>query len=176
MMRKYVIGGLVGFVLALGVSVQAEEIQTAVGKVIQGEFPVTIGDKQFTNKAIVVDGTSYFPVREYGEANGYDVKFDADLGIILTKTVTDGTYSQPNLPNEPIPVDPPPKKTVAQIDEQIKALNINIWTMKAGIESSIKANDSRQIEYKERLKKYESELAELEKEKAELEKQQAPTK
>lgn len=83
-MKKLFIGILIGCGIGFAVSANAEEIQTVVGKVIQGEFPVKIGDKELTNKAIVVDGTSYLPVREFGEAIGYEVKFSADLGVTLS--------------------------------------------------------------------------------------------
>lgn len=84
-MKKYIIGGIAGFFLATTLSAHAEELTSLIGKTIQGAFPFQIEGKTIGTPAIVVDGTSYLPVRAFGEATGYDVSFDADLGISLKK-------------------------------------------------------------------------------------------
>lgn len=83
-MKKYILGGIVGFILAFTVSAHAEVV-SMIGKVIDGAFPVKVDGKTLDTQAIVVEGTSYLPVRAFGDATGYDVKFDADMGITLTK-------------------------------------------------------------------------------------------
>lgn len=88
MMRKYIIGILIGFCISFTVSAHAE-VANMIGKVIEGAFPIQVNGNTLNSQAIVVEGTSYLPVRDFGDATGYDVKFDADLGIILTKTVTE---------------------------------------------------------------------------------------
>ena len=93
-MRKYIIGMLVGFVLAFSLSAHAEDIKTAIGKVIQGEFPVKINGKQLDKNAIVIEGSSYLPVRVMGDALGLDVSFNADLGIELKKKETEATTKE----------------------------------------------------------------------------------
>jgi hypothetical protein len=83
-MRKYIIGILIGFSLSAVVGVNAEEIiSSIIGKTVQGSFPVKIDGKQIIEQAAVIDGTSYLPVREIGEALNKDVTFDANLGIEL---------------------------------------------------------------------------------------------
>lgn len=91
-MRKYVIGVLIGFCLSLGVGAHAEVV-TMINKVVEGTFPVTVQGNKLPVDAVVIEGTTYLPVRSFGEAIGYTVGFDADLGVNLTKTVTQATYS-----------------------------------------------------------------------------------
>lgn len=87
-MRKYLIGGIVGFILAFAGTAHAEVVDM-IGKVVDGVFNVKVGDKTLGTPAIVIEGTSYLPVSAFGEATGYDVSFDANLGITLTpKKVT----------------------------------------------------------------------------------------
>ncbi|MDD9267160.1 hypothetical protein ACFPES_09015 [Paenibacillus sp. GCM10023248] len=87
-MKKYIIGGLAGFLIATTVSAHAEEVTNLIGRTIQGAFPFQIEGKTLATPAIVVDGTSYLPVRALGEATGYEVSFDADMGISLKKKET----------------------------------------------------------------------------------------
>lgn len=89
------IGGIAGFLLATTLSAHAEEITSLIGKTIQGAFPFQIEGKTLATPAIVVDGTSYLPVRALGEATGYDVSFDADLGISLKKKEVQPTPPSP---------------------------------------------------------------------------------
>lgn len=85
-MKKYIVGMLFGFFIAFSISANASNISTLIGKVIQGEFPVTVNGVKLDKNAVVVDGTSYLPVRAIGSATGYDITFDSDLGIILKKS------------------------------------------------------------------------------------------
>lgn len=59
------------------------EVESMIGKQVQGQFPVKVEGKKLDVQAIVIDGTSYLPVRAIAEALGKEVKFDADLGIEL---------------------------------------------------------------------------------------------
>jgi hypothetical protein len=95
-MRKYMIGALFGFILAFTVSAHAE-VTNMIGKVIDGAFPVKVNGTTLQNQALVIEGTSYLPVREFAESLGMDVKFDANMGIELTrKTVTPIPIPNPN--------------------------------------------------------------------------------
>ncbi|MBA2936847.1 hypothetical protein HZF08_00845 [Paenibacillus sp. CGMCC 1.16610] len=105
-MKKYIIGGIAGFLLATTLSAHAEEVTSLIGKTIQGAFPFQIEGKTLATPAIVVDGTSYLPVRAFGEATGYDVSFDADLGISLKKKEV-----QPALPTPTPSPTPSPSAT-----------------------------------------------------------------
>ncbi|CAN7361868.1 hypothetical protein [Paenibacillus sp. LjRoot56] len=81
-MKKFILGLIVGVSVTAAGSAYADDI-VMVGKTIQGQFPVKISGSQLDTQAIVVDGTSYLPVRSIGEALNMDVKFDAELGIEL---------------------------------------------------------------------------------------------
>lgn len=75
------LGIIIGTALAITTSVYAADIQSLIGKTIQGEFPIKIEGKELSKKALVIDGTSYVPLRVFGEAIGYESSFDAELGI-----------------------------------------------------------------------------------------------
>lgn len=81
-MRKYLVGAVFGFCITFATSAHAE-VTTMIEKVVDGVFSVKVNGKTLANQALVIEGTSYLPVREFGEALGMDVKFDADLGIEL---------------------------------------------------------------------------------------------
>lgn len=99
-MKKYIIGAVFGFILSIGVSAHAEVVNM-IGKVVDGTFAVKVGDNTIDTPAIVIEGTSYLPVRAIGDAIGYTVGFDSDLGITLTpKAVT----QQPFKPKTPLPI------------------------------------------------------------------------
>lgn len=83
-MKKTIIAFIMGVALATTGSVYAEDISTLVGKTIQGEFPVKVNGETLDKKAIVIDGTSYLPVRAIGDSLNMEIKFDADLGIELS--------------------------------------------------------------------------------------------
>lgn len=75
------LGIIIGAALAITSSVYANDIKSLVGAAIQGEFPVKVDGKELSKKALVIDGTSYVPLRVFGEAIGYESTFDAELGI-----------------------------------------------------------------------------------------------
>lgn len=66
--------------LSLSPAVYAE-VHNMIGKKVQGQFPVTVNGVEIDVQAIVIDGTSYLPVRAIGEALNKEVKFSSDLGI-----------------------------------------------------------------------------------------------
>lgn len=88
-MRKYIIGALIGFSLSFAISAHAA-VENLIGRVVEGVFPVKVNGVQIEKQAIVIDGTSYLPVRAIGDALGLDVTFDADLGIGLTQKKVGG--------------------------------------------------------------------------------------
>lgn len=66
--------------LSLSPAVYAE-VHNMIGKKVQGQFPVKVNGVEIDVQAIVIDGTSYLPVRAIGEALNKEVKFSSDLGI-----------------------------------------------------------------------------------------------
>lgn len=174
-MRKYVIGMFVGCALSFAVSAQAE-IVSMIGKTIDGAFPVKVSGKQLEQTAIVVEGTSYLPVRAIGDALNMDVSFNADLGIELKQKEVTPVVNQTTTTKTQTPTVLTPEKKAQKlknIDDTIADLKSNIKGIQMGIEVSQKANpeDPDLKTYKDRMAKYESDISDLEKQKAELQNQ-----
>jgi hypothetical protein len=87
LMKKYVIGILIGFCLSFAVGAHAEVINM-IGKVVDGTIDLTINKKKMEYQAVLIDGTTYAPVRMLGEETGYIVKFDDVTGVKLIKKIT----------------------------------------------------------------------------------------
>lgn len=81
-MKKFLLGLSIGFMLSIPIGAHAQ-IASMIGKVVDGVFPVKVNGNSIENSAIVIEGTSYLPVRAMGDALGMDVSFNADLGIEL---------------------------------------------------------------------------------------------
>lgn len=129
-MKKLIIGTIFGFILATAAGANAQEVKNVIGEVIDGAFSVKVNGVELSDQAIVVQGTSYLPVRAFGDAAGYDIKFNPELGIELTK--------KSDIPTTPIetPVVTPqpttPEKTVA---DRINELRKEIESQTSRIES-----------------------------------------
>lgn len=74
-MKKYIIGAIIGIMLSTTYSVSAEVIDM-IGKKVDGSFPFKINGKRATQDVIVIEGTSYVPVRAAADLFGYDIDFD----------------------------------------------------------------------------------------------------
>lgn len=83
-MKKLLIGIALGLMLSIPVGAGAEVV-SMVNKVIDGEFVVKLNGKNLDTKSIVIEGTSYLPVRDLAERLNINVKFDATNGIELTQ-------------------------------------------------------------------------------------------
>ncbi|OMF00297.1 hypothetical protein BK124_11620 [Paenibacillus amylolyticus] len=88
-MKKYVAGFLAGALFTLAGAAFADDIQSLIGKKIQGETVVELNG-QALDTAIIVDGKSYAPVRTIGEAAGYGVSMQ-NKKIILEDKVSNAT-------------------------------------------------------------------------------------
>jgi hypothetical protein len=144
MMRKYIIGGLVGFILATAASANAEGVTKLIDQVVQGVFPVTV-EGNSVGDAIVVNDKTYLPVREFGEAVGYKVTFTEDREVILTKNEDATTPEVPVTP-QPSPTAPtqatgptedilvdvtlPKEKQINYLVDEIKTLEVTLPIMK----------------------------------------------
>lgn len=82
-MKKILIGIMIGAVAATATSAYAD-VATMVGKVVDGSFPLIVNGQKAEKDAIVIEGTSYIPVRAAGELFGYDASF-SDSKIILNR-------------------------------------------------------------------------------------------
>ncbi|MEN1985871.1 hypothetical protein [Paenibacillus hubeiensis] len=89
-MKKYVAGFLAGALFTLAGAAFADDIQSLIGKKIQGEAVVELNG-QTLDTAIIIDGKSYAPVRAIGEAAGYDVSMQNKKIILDEKTAATAT-------------------------------------------------------------------------------------
>ncbi|WP_134904481.1 hypothetical protein [Paenibacillus polymyxa] len=183
-MKKYVAGFLAGALFTIGATSFADEIQSLVGKKIQGETAVSVNGKSI-DKAIVVEGKSYAPVRSIGEAAGMKVQFGKE-GIALSDEPTKEIKPDP-VTTEPISETKETKTINEEVPVKLDQLNASIEEKKEQIKSLEKGISSQQLlisqgkdvesnkvfleGYEKSKKQAEESLANLEKQKAELEKQ-----
>ncbi|WP_339259604.1 hypothetical protein MKZ12_07325 [Paenibacillus sp. FSL R5-0713] len=139
-MKKYVAGFLAGALFTLAGAAFADDIQSLIGKKIQGEAVVELNG-QALDTAIIVDGKSYAPVRVIGEAAGYDVSMQNKKIILDEKTSSSPTVTIPGKGQN--------------VEEQTAKLNDRIKNVKEVISGiDIKINAIKEImaapEYVER--------------------------
>lgn len=122
-MRRYVIGGIIGAALTIGITAHAE-VSGMIGKVVDGVFPVNVEGELMDNEAIVIQGTSYLPVREFVEKLGYEVSFDMVEGIGLS--AAEEAKEQEPIEEEHV-IEPDPK-TEAPVEEvpSLESYNVRI--------------------------------------------------
>lgn len=169
-MKKFIMGLLVGVGIASSFNAYAA-IESLIGKEVQGEVNVKLNGSTIGNKAAIVDGSSYLPVRAIGEALGLNVDFQNSEVILNQKPievkqpVTESTNNQTTPTTTPAPER---KLNLDQIEGKIEQTKINIQGLKMVIEAGGGTTNPQYKEYSDRLAKYETELTDLEKQKAEL--------
>lgn len=140
-MKKMIVGGLIGAALTVGFTAHAEVTNMMIGKVVDGVFPVKLNGHTLHTKAIVIEGTSYLPVREFSEQLDMEVRFDMQEGISLYQ---EGHVpplvepeQEPETPaeepqeedREPSPNPAPTVPTVSEYNTRISALDQLIESM-----------------------------------------------
>lgn len=132
-MRKYIVGTVFGFILATAFSAHAEVVNM-IGKVVDGAFPVKVNGAAVDQQAVVIDGTSYLPVRAMGDALGMDVKFDANLGIELSQKAVVKTMATPSAtPPQPLMTPQEKQEQIQYVKQMIEMKNIAINGLKQSI-------------------------------------------
>jgi len=81
-MKKFFVGIIVGVILSMAVPAMAESI---LGKPVEGTFPVYLLGEKLSKDAIVINSTSYLPVRAVSEALGYQVRFENNQVLLERK-------------------------------------------------------------------------------------------
>lgn len=74
-MRKYIIGLTLGIVLTLGFSVGADSL---IGKTVQTTLPLVIEGERAEQDVIVIEGSSYVPLKFAGEIFSYDTSYNSE--------------------------------------------------------------------------------------------------
>jgi hypothetical protein len=164
-MKKMMVGLIIGIGLTLGASAYADEIASLIGKKVDGSFPLIINDKRADKDVLVIDGTSYMPVRSAATLFGYDVSFNADLMVILTKKIeaaanqpttdtvvkkptAEVVIKQPNTTKEiPVPTDPEENKD--EVIDKIKTKIIGVTSQINVVQDEIKKKEAliKSIQY-----------------------------
>ncbi|MEK8128350.1 hypothetical protein WMW72_10590 [Paenibacillus filicis] len=163
-MRKYIIGFVIGIGVssAFGASAAVEGI---IGKAIEGTAAVKIEGKKLDKESIIVDGSSYAPVRAIGEALGLDVGFK-NGEVILDKKKEATKVNE----TEDIPLDDKIKFTKEAKDGYEKSLERSQVLQNAAPEDQKSIYDNEIKVYKERIEQYKAQIADLERQKADLQK------
>jgi hypothetical protein len=157
-MKKFISGVVLGGILATSITVYGEEVKNLVGQAIQGTFPVKMDGEVLKNEAVVLDGTSYLPVREIGEKLGMEVKFTPETGIELNRP-------EPKLDDTGMPIGFWTKERLESAIESQKSL---IRTRETQLKLFSDAGPEGVAQMQKLLKEAQDKLADLEKQKAEL--------
>lgn len=164
-MRRYIIGALFGIALTLSASAFADEVKSLIGLEVKGEMQVYVDSKPLEDSAIIVNDTSYLPVRNYADSTGYKVTFNGEERKIML--------------NKETKVTTPTKEEQAIIDYQnsleyvkqhINDLKVSIAVQEIIIEPRSNRPESEVVTAKAELERLTAELAKFEAKKAELEK------
>jgi len=174
-MKKFISGLLVGMGVMLAFNVQAE-VTSFIGKTIDGQFPVTVEGETISSPGVTIEGKSYLPTRTIAELAGFDVKFDADLGIELTKKESTSAVTKEEVDSVNATVVEETAQDPEFIREQIENIDFMIGSKqrllvmpKHNLENA--KTEEVKNEALQQIQQIESEIAELEAEKAELQAQ-----
>lgn len=145
-MKKIFFGLIIGLVIGASSSVFADGI---IGKKIQNTYDVIVNGKKLDEKAIVVDGTSYLPVRKIGEVTGFSVKFDSKVGVTLT-----GNGGNAALDNEKVSNSSNSNKYQNMSIEELDKIYFDLVGEYAELRSDISLTQANLDYEKERIKNY----------------------
>lgn len=76
--------------MAFGVSAATNSL---IGKKVQNVVSVKVNDRQVKD-AVVIDGTTYVPVRSFSEASGYSIKFGKGEVLLTTPETINRTEEE----------------------------------------------------------------------------------
>lgn len=171
-MKKFVMGLILGVGIMFSVSVYAEEVVNYMGAKIEGQFDVKVNGQKIDQPALVVNGTSYLPVRTIAEMFGAEVKFDADLGIelISSKDSKDSAAKPSGSTSQIKLVQQEYERVVDELAAaQNKELELRNEINRIKTNHETKGQDTSDLENK--LSEYEAKIKELTEKKYELEAQ-----
>lgn len=180
-MKRIIFGILIGAVLTLTTSAYAEEIESMIGKVVQGSFPLTIDGKRAEKDVLVIDGTSYIPVRAASELFGYDVLFDPEGKVILEKKGATVQKVNPQLKELNDKIKETSRK-IEELDGEKKELQrLYDWLQESAKSEKTTVEEMEKYmvlpittkQYQEGVQRIDSELSTLQQQLTELEQQKA---
>lgn len=154
------IGIIIGSIMSFGVGAAADSI-SLVGKKISGESDVVVNGEKI-GTAIIVNGSSYAPVRAIGEAAGFEVGF-ANKKVVLGAAKEESVKPVEGADLKKIRIDEI-KKRGREIDNRGMDIRMTLGSQTTTLTDKEKSDLNAEMEA---LK---AEAAELTKELAELEK------
>lgn len=158
-MKKYIVGFLAGAIFTVSTSVFADDIKSIIGQSVQGTAVVSLDDKEI-GSAVIINGTSYAPVRTVSEASGLSV--DYSKGVVKMKTKAK-QYSADDIQKE---IDKyttlitSTEEGIARANESIAAGNLSEDELNYLTENKVKREKSL-ASYKEKVTELQAQLAEL---------------
>ncbi|MEK4185672.1 hypothetical protein [Paenibacillus sp. FSL L8-0494] len=160
-MKKYFVGFLVGAIFTLSTSVFADDIKSIIGQTVQGTAVVSLDEKEI-GSAVIINGTSYAPVRTVSEASGLSV--DYSKGVVKMKTKAK-QYSAEDIQKE---ID---KYTmlISSTEEGIERANTSIASGSLSEDELNYLTEGKEqrekllVSYKNKLAELQAQLAELQK-------------
>lgn len=167
-MKKFMTGLIAGMLLMVSMTTFAEEIESYIGKVIEGQFPVIVDGQKVDKPGLVIEGTTYLPVRATAELFGYDIAF-IDSQVILNKKVV-ATVQEVEKPVEPEPIVETEEMTLPFIESEIERLTLQLNSAidAIGLRKKVNPDDPYISNFEEIKIEIEEKLAELNRMKKEL--------
>lgn len=160
-MKKFMTGLIAGMLLMVSMTTFAEEIESYIGKVIEGQFPVIVDGQKVDKPGLVIEGTTYLPVRATAELFGYDIAF-IDSQVILNKKVV-ATVQEVEKPVEPEPIVETEEMTLPFIESEIERLTLQLNSAidAIGLRKKVNPDDPYISNFEEIKIEIEEKLAEL---------------
>lgn len=167
-MKKFMTGLIAGMLLMVSMTTFAEEIESYIGKVIEGQFPVIVDGQKVDKPGLVIEGTTYLPVRATAELFGYDIAF-IDSQVILNKKVV-ATVQEVEKPVELEPIVETEEMTLPFIESEIERLTLQLNSAidAIGLRKKVNPDDPYISNFEEIKIEIEEKLAELNRMKKEL--------
>ena len=167
-MKKFMTGLIAGMLFMVSMTTFAEEIESYIGKVIEGQFPVIVDGQKVDKPGLVIEGTTYLPVRATAELFGYDIAF-IDSQVILNKKVV-ATVQEVEKPVEPEPIVETEEMTLPFIESEIERLTLQLNSAidAIGLRKKVNPDDPYISNFEEIKIEIEEKLAELKRMKKEL--------
>lgn len=146
-MRRIIVSFLVGVVLATTGSVYAEDMKSLVGltKKIQAEVSVKVDGKKADKAGIIIDGTTYLPIRSIGSALNMDVSY-SKTEVELTSKGESKVESTPETAPEPKQMSQDDVDAIKSSEEQIEIAKKRITERKLKLpeyESELKVEEEK---------------------------------
>lgn len=179
-MKKILLGIIIGFALSLPIPFASAEVASLIGKTIEGSYPIEVDGKRAEKDVIVVEGTSYAPVRVIGELFNADVAFIDSTVIIKSKGTLTMTHTEADAISQRLAEEAAAQQAwaeeqtrikneiesakweIVRLEEEIKREEYQLEGFNRMLDDVKKIKDSmREEEYNQSIAKIEARIAEV---------------